>query len=218
MPSTTHADRKRLLRCVIDQVQVTAHDASEKVRATIVWAGGSPTTTDLVRPVARISQLSYYPQLVDRLRVLAGQGLTAHAIAGQLAAENIRPPHQRERFNDGEILQLLHRHSLRPAPTAGHPRAARHPGPGRWWLADLARELDMPPATLFGWLKRGWATGRQEASPPHRWIIAADLAQVERWCAVIVTSSSRALRKPIQVRDGCHVANVECGYLAGGMF
>ena len=112
--------------------------------------------------------------------MLAGQGLTAHAIADQLAAENIRPPHQRERFNDGEILQLLHRHGLRPAPAAGHPRAARHPGPGRWWLADLARELDMPAATLFGWLKRGWATGQQEASPPHRWIITADLAEVER--------------------------------------
>ena len=173
---------------------------------------------DLVRPVARIRQLTYYPQLVDRLRVLAGQGLTAHAIANQLAAENIRAPHQRERFNDGEILQLLHRHGLRPAPAAGRPRAAWHPGPGRWWLADLARELDMPAATLFGWLKRGWVTGRQEASPPHRWIIAADLAEVERWSAVIVTSSSRALRNPIQVRDRCHVANVECGYPAGGMF
>ena len=60
-PSTTHADRKKLLRCVIDQVEVTAHDASEKVRATIVWAGGSAATIDLVRPVARVSQLSYYP-------------------------------------------------------------------------------------------------------------------------------------------------------------
>ena len=179
-PTTTHADRKRLLRCVIDQVEVTAPDAGEKVRAAIVWAGGSTTAADLVRPVARISQLSYYPQLVQRLRELAAQGLTARAIADQLATENIRPPRQHERFHDGEILQLLHRHGLRPATPAGRQRAARHPGPGQWWLADLARELDMPAAALFGWLKRGWATGWQEAAPPHRWIITADSAEAER--------------------------------------
>jgi len=113
--------------------------------------------------VARISQLSYYPQLVDRLRELAGQGLTAHAIADQLAAENIRPPRQHERFHDGEILQLLDRHGLRPDTAASHQRTARPLGPGQWWLADLARELEMPVATLTGWLNRGWATGRQEA-------------------------------------------------------
>jgi hypothetical protein len=144
-----------------------------------VWAGGSTTTADLVRPVARISQLSYCPQLVGRLRELAGQGLTAHAIADQLAAENIRPPRQHERFHDGQILQLLDRHGLRPAP-AGRQRAPQSLGPGQWWLADLARELEMPVATLTGWLNRGWATGRQEAAPPHRWIITADFAEVER--------------------------------------
>ena len=117
---------------------------------------------------------------MQRLRELAAQGLTARAIADQLATENIRPPRQHERFHDGEILQLLHRHGLRPATPAGRQRAARHPGPGQWWLADLARELDMPAAALFGWLKRGWATGWQEAAPPHRWIITADSAEAER--------------------------------------
>ncbi len=178
-PATTHADRKKLLRCVIERVEVAAPGAGEKVRAVIVWAGGSTTTADLTRPVARISQLSYYPQLVARLRELAGQGLTAHAIADQLAAENIRPPRQHERFHDGQILQLLGRHSLRPAP-ASRRRARRSLGPGQWWLAGLARELEMPVATLTGWLNRGWAAGRQEPSPPHRWIVTADPAEVER--------------------------------------
>jgi hypothetical protein len=38
----------------------------------------------------------------------------------------------------------------------------------------------MPAATLFGWLKRGRVTGRQDARPPYRWIITADTAEVER--------------------------------------
>jgi hypothetical protein len=53
-------------------------------------------------------------------------------------------------------------------------------GPGQWWLAALAREIEMPVAILFGWLKRGWVTGRQDARPPYRWIITADSAEVER--------------------------------------
>jgi hypothetical protein len=38
----------------------------------------------------------------------------------------------------------------------------------------------MPPATLFGWLKRDWITARQDTRPPYRWIITADAAEVER--------------------------------------
>ena len=38
----------------------------------------------------------------------------------------------------------------------------------------------MPAATLFGWLKRGWITGRQDTRPPYRWIITAGPAEVER--------------------------------------
>jgi transposase-like protein len=53
-------------------------------------------------------------------------------------------------------------------------------GPGQWWLATLAREIGMPAATLFGWLRRGWATGRQDTRPPYRWIITADSAEVQR--------------------------------------
>ena len=53
-------------------------------------------------------------------------------------------------------------------------------GPGQWWLAALAREIGMPVATLFGWLRRGWVTGRQDTRASYRWIITADQAEVER--------------------------------------
>ena len=62
-PTTTVADRKRLLRAVIESVQVTADGATERVQATVTWAGGQQTHADLLRPVARIDQLSYYPAL-----------------------------------------------------------------------------------------------------------------------------------------------------------
>lgn len=179
-PTTTCADRKQLLRCVVERVEVTAEGASEKVHATIAWAGGRRSSAELVRPVARIDQLSYYPRLVDRLGELAAAGLTAKDIADQLARDGLSPPRGGERFHDGEILQLLHRHGLRPA-RSSPPRDDRPAlGPDEWWLATLAREIGMPVATLFGWLQRGWVTGRQDTRPPRRWIITADQDEVER--------------------------------------
>ena len=179
-PTTTVADRKRLLRAVIESVQVTADGATERVHATVTWAGGQQTHADLRRPVARIDQLSYYPALTERIRALAGQGLGSAAIAGQLAAEGFRTPRLHDRFHPGEIQQLIRRLGLRPGLDHDHRTDHGSLGPGQWWLATLAREIGMPAATLFGWLKRGWITGRQDTRPPYRWIITADHAEVGR--------------------------------------
>jgi hypothetical protein len=179
-PTTSVADRKRLLRAVIDSVQVTAEGATERVHATITWAGGHQTHADLARPVARVSQLSYYPALTGRIAALAAQGLGCAAIASQLAAEGFRTPHLHDRFHDGQIQQLVRRLGLRPGLDRDQRTDQGSLGPGQWWLAALAREIGMPAATLFGWLKRGWIAGRQDTRPPYRWIITADAAEVER--------------------------------------
>ena len=179
-PTTTVADRKRLLRAVIESVQVTAEGATERVHATVTWAGGHQTRAALSRPVARIDQLSYYPALTERIRALAGQGLDTTAIAGQLAIEGFRTPRLHDRFHDGEIWQLVRRLGLRPGLDHDRRTGQGSLGPGQWWLAALAREIGMPAATLFGWLRRGWITGRQDTRPPCRWIITADATEVER--------------------------------------
>ncbi len=105
------------------------------------------------------------------------------------------------------------------APAVGHQRAARPVGPRQWWLADLARELDMPAATLFGWLKRGWATGRQEASPRHRWIITADNAEVASLASVIggrdLARRARSAQRLDVHRDHPPRVRSRCGGLPG---
>jgi DNA invertase Pin-like site-specific DNA recombinase len=179
-PATTVADRKRLIRAVIESVQVTADGATERVHAVITWAGGHQTHADLTRPVARIDQLSYYPALTGRITVLARQGLGNTEIASRLAAEGFRTPRLNERFHDGEIQHLIRRLGLRPGLDNDHRTDNGSLGPGQWWLAALAREIGMPTATLFGWLRRGWVTGRQDTRPPYRWIITADSAEVQR--------------------------------------
>jgi hypothetical protein len=186
-PTTTVADRKRLLRAVIESVQVTADGATERVHATVTWAGGHQTDAALIRPVARIDQLSSYPALTERIRALAGEGLGNAAIADRLAIAGFRTPRLHQRFHTGEIQQLTRRLGLRPGLDHDHRTDQGSLGHNQWWLATLAREVGMPTATLFTWLRRGWITGRQDTQAPYRWIVTADRAEVERL---------RALHKP----------------------
>ena len=179
-PTTTHADRKALLRAIIDAVQVAADGASERVHISVVWAGGARTDADLTRPVARVDQLSYFPQLVERIRDLAGQGLTNTQISTALATDGLRPPRGGDRFNPVEIQHLIRRLGIRPGLDADRRTDRGELADDQWWLSTLAAEIGMPMPTLFTWLRRGWVTGRQDTRPPYRWIITADHAEVQR--------------------------------------
>jgi hypothetical protein len=72
-PTTTDADRKQLIRALVTQVAITVAGTSERVAVQITWAGGRTTHSQTIRPVARLDQLSSYPQLRERVRQLAEQ-------------------------------------------------------------------------------------------------------------------------------------------------
>lgn len=155
-----------------------AQGESEQVEVRIVWVGGGQTAGAVIRPVARLEQLSYYPQLCERARQLAAEGLAAAAIAERLNAEGYRPPKRRERFGAQGVLDLLQRLGL----VTRHSQARQRPGLGadEWGLRDLAQVLDMSHITLDAWVVRGWVTARCEETPPYRWVLWADEAEVER--------------------------------------
>jgi DNA invertase Pin-like site-specific DNA recombinase len=178
--TTTDADRKQLIRALVDQVTITVAGTSERVAVDIGWAGGHTTHGQTIRPVARLDQLSSYPQLLQRVRQLAEQGHRARAIADRLHAEGFRPAKGRQRIGISAITQLLHRLGYPRAVTRARivPPPGEEPGPHEWWLDDLAAELAMPPITLHTWIRRGWVYARQESRRPHRWIIHADGCQL----------------------------------------
>jgi DNA invertase Pin-like site-specific DNA recombinase len=179
-PTTTNADRKQLLRALVEQVTITVVGTSERVEAAVTWAGGQTTHGTTIRPVARLDQLSTYPQLRERVRQLAARGHRAKAIADQLHAEGFRPAKGHDRIGVNAINQLLHQLGCPRACTRDRlaPPAGEEPGPNEWWLDELATELAMPPITLHSWLRRGWVGSRQESRHPHRWILHADAHQL----------------------------------------
>jgi Recombinase zinc beta ribbon domain len=177
-PTTTDADRKQLIRHLVDQVRVEVIGTSERVRVRITWAGGHHTDAEVVRPVACLTQLSYYPRLVARARELATTKATTAQIAQRLNAEGLRPPKRCQTFTTNAVNDLLRTLGIQRSHTP-----ARRPRPAlaehEWWLRDLAEHLHMPEATLDAWVRRGWATGYLHPEARLR-VVRADPTEVQR--------------------------------------
>ena len=140
--------------------------------------GGTTTEGLMIRPVAKLEHLSYYPKLCERVRTLAAQGMSAATIARALNEEGYRPPKRREGFDWQSAQDLIHRLGLsrQRLRSEGREDLDRH----EWWLGELAGELGMPEATLYGWLRRGRLQARQQQKVPYRWIVWADEEELGR--------------------------------------
>ena len=177
-PSTTQADRKELLRILIEDITASVAGDSELVDVTITWAGGHQTTGQAVRPVARLDQLSYYPALLARVTELAAAGRTNRQIADTLNAEGLRPPKRTSRFTGEQVRTLITQRGIRSQPK-GRPAVLTSLAPGQWSVPSLAAKLGMPTATIYNWIYRGWITARR-APASKNWIIAADDEQMRQ--------------------------------------
>ncbi len=177
-PSTTQADRKELLRILIQDITVSVAGDSELVNVTITWAGGHQTTGRAVRPVARLDQLSYYPALLARVTELAAAGRNNRQIAGILNAEAFRPPKRTSRFTGGQVRTLITQRGIR-GQSQGRPAVLTSLAPGQRSVPGLAAELGMPTATIYNWIYRGWITARH-ATGTRNWIITADDEQMRQ--------------------------------------
>jgi hypothetical protein len=173
---TTVVDRKEILRQLIDRVVVDVVGESERVKLTIFWAGGSETHHEMVRPVARLEQLSYWPQLGARIRALAQHKLKSAEIAAVLNKEGWRPPKRRMTFGVAGVQNIMQRLGLRESGLKSLERTGL--AENEWWLPTLARELYMPQVTLYHWIYRGWLKAHQ--SKDGRWILTADKNELDR--------------------------------------
>lgn len=175
--TTTLADKKEIVRQVIERIIVDVQEESERVQVALVWAGGLQTEGLVIRSVARLEQLSYFPMLCERVVSLAAEGLGAKTITQCLNEEGFVPAKGRGRFGRQGVRDLMRRlglHSQRR-----HKQDQTELAEHEWWLPMLAETLGMPLTTLYNWVRRGWVNARQQEGN-GRWIVWADEAEVER--------------------------------------
>ncbi|WP_422923319.1 hypothetical protein [Singulisphaera sp. PoT] len=91
-PSTTPAERKEIVRLLVERVVVHVRKDSEYVNVEIEWNGGSKSRHEVIRPVQLHEHLRDHARLFERLARLRREGFTAGQIAARLNEEGLRPP------------------------------------------------------------------------------------------------------------------------------
>jgi len=161
--STTFSERQAIVRQLIDRIIVTVQGQTEKVAVEYQWAGGHKTQAILIRPVARLEQLSYYQGLLKRVAALNSQHKNAGTIAKILNEEGWRPAKRRETFNAPMVHGLLSRQGLRNTDKR-RPSDEITKKPNEWTLRELSRKLEMPEPTLYSWIKKGKLNSRRAST------------------------------------------------------
>lgn len=170
--TTTAADRKNVVRLLIERVEVQVQGQTEQVDVAIHWAGGFASRHRLTRTVNRYEQLADYQRLRARVEQLRQQGKSMQEVAHCLNAEGFHPAKRAERFTGGMVGGFLTRFCKKDA-SPGADEARRALRKGEWLLGDLARHLGMPQSTLHRWRRAGWLRARKLAVPGGLWAIMA---------------------------------------------
>lgn len=178
-PTTARADRRQVVRLLIDRVVLDVAAGDDRVTVRVEWAGGSVRERTIRRDVQGYKHQRDWPRLSARLAALHGRGEAPKAIAAALDRDGFRPPGQASRFTAGMVRRLLHELGLRPR-VPRRAASAEAPSPGEWWSHDLARDLGLSPHTLHGWRKKGWMHVRQVGGRGGPWAVWANLTEMAR--------------------------------------
>jgi DNA-binding transcriptional MerR regulator len=177
--TTTAEDRCAIARMLIDGVVVTIDGDSERVDVDIHWKGGFGSHHAMRRPVQTYEQLSYYDELLSRIKALLEEGSSLGTIAVRLNAEGYQPPKRSSKFSAGILTCFLRDRGIRTGPLPKSVSEENHLHNDEWWLSDLAAELSMPIATLHRWQRVGWVTSHK-VTATGRWSIYADAEELAR--------------------------------------
>jgi hypothetical protein len=127
-PGVTHADRKEVVRAVVDEITVSIRGVSELVDVGLHWAGGRTTTGLVRRPIQYFEHLSYYPRLQQRVLQLAEAGWHPGKIADQLNRDGYQSARAAGPIRYRVVEQILRRNG-RPSRTGATRCQSTRPKP-----------------------------------------------------------------------------------------
>jgi DNA invertase Pin-like site-specific DNA recombinase len=177
--AASFAERKEIIRHLVERVVVSVQGETEVVDVTIHWVGSFISRHEVIRPVGRYELLRDFDRLIARIVELRDSGCTASQIAAHLNAEGFRSPKCDQRYDAQVVQQLFCRCGL-VAPHENKVSTDELKSPNEWWMEDLVRELKMPLPTLCHWCRKGWVHARKVTLAYRRWVIWADAEELRR--------------------------------------
>jgi DNA invertase Pin-like site-specific DNA recombinase/transposase-like protein len=164
-PSTTDKDRKRLLRSLLDEVNISVHRDEDQAHAELLlrWKGGA--ITELPVPIKRTppNRLRTDEDTIDLVRRLAGH-YPDPVIAHILNRQNRRTAHGLS-FTASRVQSLRHHWKIPCHQPGADPEEGE-----LLTVADAAKQLQLAPSTLHRWLGDGFIAGEQ-ITPGAPWRI-----------------------------------------------
>lgn len=166
-PSTSTQDKKRLLRSLLEEVQLRTDDERHLIR--IVWKGGAVTNRDVVRLKGR-DHTATSEDIIELTRRLALEFDDAQ-IARILNRQGRRSGLGLA-FTKTSVSSMRHRHHIPCFPG----RAPRDERAGPFTADEAARELGVRVSTVHHWLRQGLLAGEQLAPrAPWRIVLNEDV-------------------------------------------
>jgi len=145
----TQAQKKALLRCLIDKV-VIRRIAPDSVEARIVWRGGDTTTAEIPVTVNSLARLSSAREMEETLLSLARQGKTDQEIAEHLTRQGHRSPKgPTVLVSTVQIIRLRHR--ILVERSQSHPRRI----PGHLTVSQVAEKLQVSKHWIYDRIHKG---------------------------------------------------------------
>jgi len=165
--TTTNRDRKRLLRCLIEEVQLRTEKSVHAVR--IVWKAGA--TTDREVPRMKPGTAHRTPEeTVALIRTLAKEfddAQIARILNRQGRRSGLGKP-----FTQQSVMSLRGNYRIPKCPM----RQAKDPVEGPFTADEAARELGVTMSTVHRWLREGVLAGEQLTSgAPWRIVLTGEV-------------------------------------------
>jgi DNA invertase Pin-like site-specific DNA recombinase len=182
-PTTSHRDRKRMLRTLIADATLISEPGAKQLRIGIRWQSGAAEQLDVERP-ARAQDARRTPTAAVEFARHRGPELNNHDLAAELNAAGHRTGTGRA-FDLDAVQWLRWRYRI-PAPP---PFAA-----GELSVRDVARRLDVSDGVVYYWITRGQLDARR--GPANRLCIPFP-PEVEQACRDRVANS---VHLPAQVK------------------
>jgi DNA invertase Pin-like site-specific DNA recombinase len=177
-PVTSRADRKAMMRLVIEDISLTPMEVPRRAtRIKVAWQSGVVSEIEVPRPDRR-DVLRTPRTAVERMRALAEDGRHDEEIAEVLNAEGMRTGRGR-RWNTWAVRWTRKRERIgRVAPD--RPRREllpdRYPD-GRYSVAGAAKRFGVRLDMVRAWIKRGLVKGERNDFHEHRQVWWLDIAE-----------------------------------------
>jgi len=154
----SQAQRKALLRCLIDKV-VLQRARRDQIHTRIVWRGGETTTLEIPVAVGALTDLPTAPAMAQQIRVLFAEGKSDDEMARQLTQHGYRSPSQ-PAVLPSTVQGIRLKLGLMQQRSQSHPRRIA----GYLTVPQLAKALAITPHWVYHQIERGTVAITRDAA------------------------------------------------------